>query len=41
MQRMAEADLAHVPVVIAAQPGKVVGWLTMNDIVRQANARGE
>jgi chloride channel protein, CIC family len=41
MQRMAEANLAHVPVVIAARPGKVVGWLTMNDIVRQANARGE
>lgn len=40
-RKMIEANLSHVPVVSAAQPGKLIGWLTMNDIMRQMNAVSE
>ncbi|WP_411825823.1 chloride channel protein [Luteolibacter sp. AS25] len=31
-------DLEQVPVVSQAEPGKLLGWLTLNDIARQQNA---
>ena len=40
-QRMIESNLSHVPVVSASQPGKLIGWLTMNDIMRQMSAASE
>ena len=36
--RMIEYDYQQVPVVSPAQPDKLLGWLTLNDIARQQNA---
>ncbi|QTN31431.1 chloride channel protein [Akkermansiaceae bacterium] len=35
---MIEKDFQQVPVVSIADPGKLLGWLTLNDIARQQNA---
>ncbi|BCX48233.1 chloride channel protein [Haloferula helveola] len=36
--RMIARDFQQVPVVSAADPKKLLGWLTLNDIARQQNA---
>jgi CIC family chloride channel protein len=36
--RMIARDFQQVPVVSAADPGRLLGWLTLNDIARQQNA---
>ncbi|MEP2776327.1 MAG: chloride channel protein [Luteolibacter sp.] len=36
--RMIVRNLQQVPVVSQADPGKLLGWLTLNDIARQQNA---
>jgi CIC family chloride channel protein len=36
--RMIERNLQQVPVVDPLDPGKMAGWLTLNDIARQQNA---
>lgn len=36
--RMIARDFQQVPVVSAADPSKLIGWLTLNDIARQQNA---
>lgn len=36
--RMIANDLQQVPVVSPAEPRKMLGWLTLNDIARQQNA---
>jgi CIC family chloride channel protein len=40
-RRMIDQDLRQVAIVTSAQPEKLIGWLTMNDIVRQQNAVSE
>jgi CIC family chloride channel protein len=37
-QRMLAAKVRQVPVVSPADPRKLMGWLTLNDIARQQNA---
>ncbi|WP_353565414.1 chloride channel protein [Haloferula sargassicola] len=39
--RMIARDIQQVPVVSAADPRKLLGWLTLNDIARQQNAAEE
>ncbi|MCP5543164.1 MAG: chloride channel protein [Akkermansiaceae bacterium] len=36
-RRMIARDLQQVPVVSPAEPAKLLGWLTLNDIARQQN----
>ena len=36
--RMIVRDFQQVPVVSQTEPGKLLGWLTLNDIARQQNA---
>ena len=36
--QMIVRNLQHVPVVSQADPEKLLGWLTLNDIARQQNA---
>jgi len=36
--RMVARNLRQVPVVSPDNPGRMLGWLTLNDIARQQNA---